>query len=220
MPAILFGSISTIADTSELQREAFNAAFVEHGLDWNWTRDEYVSLLQSNGGERRIADYAAERGENVDAAAVHESKSRLFQEKVAAGVAARPGVVDTIRSARSAGDRIALVTTTSGENLTALFGGLRDVSADEFDLITDSSSVDEHKPDKAVYAFALHSLGEDASSAVAIEDNVGGVASAKAAGVRTVAFPNENTAAHDFGAADERVEALAFEHLHGPTAAA
>ena len=40
MPAILFGSISTVADTSELQREAFNQAFAEHGLDWRWDRDD------------------------------------------------------------------------------------------------------------------------------------------------------------------------------------
>jgi hypothetical protein len=37
---ILFGSISTVADTSELQREAFNAAFAEHGLDWRWDPDD------------------------------------------------------------------------------------------------------------------------------------------------------------------------------------
>ena len=36
MSAILFGSISTIADTSELQRQAFNQAFKAHGLDWDW----------------------------------------------------------------------------------------------------------------------------------------------------------------------------------------
>ena len=38
MSAILFGSISTLADTSELQRRAFNEAFEAHGLDWNWSR--------------------------------------------------------------------------------------------------------------------------------------------------------------------------------------
>lgn len=33
MPAILLRSISTLADTSELQRQAFNQAFAQHGLD-------------------------------------------------------------------------------------------------------------------------------------------------------------------------------------------
>ena len=34
MATILFGSISTLADTSELQRQAFNDAFKAYGLDW------------------------------------------------------------------------------------------------------------------------------------------------------------------------------------------
>src|SRR5579875_2388832 len=67
MTAVLFGSIGTLADTSELQREAFNEAFREHGLDWNWSRDEYRELLRDSGGAKRIAAYAQERGDTVDA---------------------------------------------------------------------------------------------------------------------------------------------------------
>ena len=33
MSSVLFGSISTVADTSEVQRQAFNRAFAEHGLE-------------------------------------------------------------------------------------------------------------------------------------------------------------------------------------------
>lgn len=50
MTALLFGSIGTIADTSELQREAFNAAFLRHGLDWSWDRATYRALLTTAGG--------------------------------------------------------------------------------------------------------------------------------------------------------------------------
>ncbi len=46
-----------------------------------------------------------------------------------------------------------------------------------------------------------------AGTAVAIEDNVGGVAAAAAAGVACIAFPNENTAGDDFSAAAETVDA-------------
>ena len=54
MPAILFGSIGTIADTSELQRQAFNKAFALHNLEWQWSRTEYISLLEKSGGTCRI----------------------------------------------------------------------------------------------------------------------------------------------------------------------
>ncbi|MEO6881459.1 MAG: HAD-IA family hydrolase [Mycobacteriaceae bacterium] len=214
MNAILFGSMSTIADTSELQRAAFNEAFAEHGLDWQWDRDEYRELLQSNGGEQRIAEQASAKGEQVDAAAVHRTKSKRFQQRLAAdGATPRAGVVETVRAARERGVKVALVTTTSPDNLSALFTGLGDaLRRDDFDLVVDAAQVHTPKPDVAAYAYALQALGAAADESVAVEDNVGGVAAAVAAGVQCVAFPNENTAGHDFG--DTRVvERITLDEL-------
>lgn len=210
MSSVLFGSISTLADTSELQRESFNEAFKAHDLDWHWDREAYQDQLQGNGGQQRIADFAAELGDDVDAAAVHQSKSDIFQARLAsASLSARPGVVATITAAKDAGHKVGLVTTTSAENVRALLAALGDdLDSGAFDVIVDSSHVTESKPDPAAYVFALDKLGEQGTSAVAIEDNVGGIAAAKAAGVTAIAFPNENTAAHDFAAADLRVDEL------------
>jgi HAD superfamily hydrolase (TIGR01509 family) len=215
MSAILFGSISTLADTSELQRRAFNQAFETHGLDWEWSQDDYREMLGSNGGAARIAEYAKSRGESVDAAAVHETKSELFRSNAAVtDIEARPGVVDTIKGAKAEGWKVGLVTTTSPDNISALLSALSPaVQAADFDVIVDSSSVAESKPDKAAYVFALESLGESASESVAIEDNVGGVSSAQAAGVACVAFPNENTAVQDFSSANAEVASLDIDQL-------
>jgi HAD superfamily hydrolase (TIGR01509 family) len=215
MSAILFGSISTLADTSELQRKAFNQAFETHGLDWEWSQDDYREMLGSNGGAARIAEYATSRGESVDAAAVHETKSELFRSTLAVtALKARPGVVDTIKGAKDDGWKVALVTTTAPDNVSALLNALSPaVNAADFDLIVDSSSVAEAKPDKAAYTFALKSLGESASHSVAIEDNVGGVSAAQSAGVACVAFPNENTADHDFSAASTKIATLDIDQL-------
>lgn len=214
MSAILFGSISTVADTSELQREAFNQAFKQHGLDWHWDRDEYLEMLEKSGGQQRIADYAASRGEEVDAAAVHQAKSDIFQQTLTeSGVAARPGVAEVVQGAKREGMKVALVTTTSPENVSALLGALRELQASDFDVVTDASKVEKPKPDGAAYTFALESLGEQAADCIAIEDNVDGVQAAKAAGLRCVAFPNENTAGHDFGAAQHRVDSLSFDEV-------
>lgn len=200
MPSLLLGSISTIADTSELQRSAFNTAFGEHGLDWHWDQASYRDLLTGNGGKQRISQYADDHGDSVDAGAVHATKSTLFQDALADGVTPRAGVADTVHAAKAAGWRVALVTTTSPANVDALFKGLDgQLSRDDFDLIVDTDSVEGAKPDPAAYRYALQKLGEEPASAVAVEDNVGGVASAQAAGVTVVAFPNENTRDHDFG---------------------
>jgi HAD superfamily hydrolase (TIGR01509 family) len=210
VPAILFGSLSTLADTSEMQREAFNTAFSEHGLSWRWDRDDYQAMLESNGGAQRIAEQAAAHGEQVDADAVHATKSEVFRERVRAdGIAPRPGVLGTIKAAHGRGVTVGLVTTTSKENVDALVEALGpDLTRTDFALLVDRGTVAAAKPDPAAWTHALAALGETPDSVVAVEDNVGGVASALAAGIRVVAFPNANTAGHDFSAATERVETL------------
>lgn len=212
--AILFGSISTVADTSELQREAFNQAFETLGLAWFWGREEYRALLEKSGGADRIADYAADRGERVDAGAVHRSKSEIFRRRLTSGgLQARPGVIDSIHGARDAGLKVGLVTTTAPENVAALLAGLGPrLSPADFDVIVDATSVDRPKPDGAAYAFALGALGEEPTPCVAIEDNLGGVLAARAARLRCVAFPNENTAGHDFGLT-KRVDRVVLDEL-------
>ena len=200
MPALLLGSISTIADTSELQRRAFNRAFAQHGLDWEWGRDEYRSLLTGNGGADRIAAYAEQRGDEVDVAAVHRTKSEIFQETLGlGGLPPRPGVVETVAAAREDGWLVGLVTTTSRGNVESLLRSVDGLSEADFDLVTDVDTVEHSKPHPDVYRFAVDKLSVEAGDCVAVEDNLGGVRAATEAGVACVAFPNANTAGHDFG---------------------
>lgn len=210
MAAILFGSIGTIADTSELQRQAFNDAFAAHGLDWRWEREEYLALLQDSGGEQRIAARAASTGESIDAAAVHRTKSELFQQRLAsATISPRPGVVDVVRAAKADGQQVGLVTTTSPDNVASLLQAVAPhLSSDDFDVVVDRTQVPDAKPSGAAYTLALRSLGLPAEQCVAIEDNQDGVRSATSAGVACVAFPGENTTGHDFDGAALVVDRL------------
>lgn len=213
MSAILFGSISTIADTSELQRQAFNDAFQVHGLDWKWEQDDYRALLGKAGGRSRVEEFAASRGEQVDAAAVHATKSELFQRSLASSpVSPRPGVLETMGGARDQGLKLALVTTTAPENVTVLLDAIG-LSRADFDIVVDSSVVEEPKPAGTAYTYALQHIGEQPSHCVAVEDNPDGVLAADGAGIACVAFPNENTAGQDFGPAVESIDALTLDAL-------
>jgi beta-phosphoglucomutase-like phosphatase (HAD superfamily) len=112
--------------------------------------------------------------------------------------------------------KIAFVTTTSQENISMLMAALQpSIQVTDFDLILNDSSVDRPKPDKAAYTFALEKLGERSANCIAIEDNLGGVEAAISAGIYCVAFPNINTAHHDFKRADRVVDRLNFEELEG-----
>ena len=44
--AVLFGSIGTIIETSDIQRSCFNQAFQKVGLNWYWSKKIYKSMLK------------------------------------------------------------------------------------------------------------------------------------------------------------------------------
>ena len=51
--AVLFGSIGTIIETSDIQRNCFNQAFQKVGLNWYWIKKFYKSMLKKPGGEKK-----------------------------------------------------------------------------------------------------------------------------------------------------------------------
>ena len=53
MKALLFGSIGTIVETSEIQRQSFNKAFKDAGLNWYWNIATYCDLLKDPGGKKK-----------------------------------------------------------------------------------------------------------------------------------------------------------------------
>jgi HAD superfamily hydrolase (TIGR01509 family) len=213
MAAILFGSISTLADTSELQRQAFNDAFRSHGLDWSWDRDTYRDMLAGNGGTGRIAAYAERRGDDIDAASVHASKTDRFHELLSSQpVAARAGILDCLRAAQARGIAVAVATTTSPANIAAVLASA-EVDAGALALVLDAEQVSHPKPDPEVYRVALERLAERAGACVAIEDNPGGVVAATAAGLPCVAFPNANTVGLDFPGAAATIDRVDLDGL-------
>lgn len=217
MRAIFFGSIGTVAETSELQRQAFNLAFKEHGLEWHWEREPYRKLLVFSGGEQRIEAWAASQRnpKAVDAHAIHLSKSEIYRRLLSqSGLQPRSGVQQTIRSARSNGVPVGLVSATSPENVDQLISALHPhVEKDDFALLTNSTLFTNRKPAPDAYAYALQTLGLQANECVAIEDNADGLASALAAGIQCIAFPGENTADHDYSGAQQIVDHVSFDAL-------
>lgn len=208
MRALLFGSIGTIVETSELQRRAFNAAFAEAELDWAWSRATYADLLQSSGGQKRIADAARKAGAAVDPERIHKRKTEIFHKLLDQGSTnARPGVFDTISAAHTAGIALGFVTTTSRDNVDAVLRA-SGMSAEAFAFIGDASMATAPKPAPDIYEHALASLGITAPDALAIEDSPNGAASARAAGLSVVAFSGDMHAGRDFGDVLHHTQAL------------
>ncbi|PWJ17017.1 HAD-IA family hydrolase [Jannaschia seohaensis] len=191
--AILFGSIGTLAETSELQRRAYNAAFAAHDLDWVWERQRYYRMLNRPGGRARLADYAVDAGQSVDVDAVHATKERVFASLVdRSGLEPRPGVVETISTARHRGVPVGLCTTTTPAQVGLVLDGLAPhVTQVDFDWVGDVTMVDRPKPAPDIYLAALDALGLKPAGVLAIEDTPESAEAARAAGLSVVGFPGE-----------------------------
>jgi HAD superfamily hydrolase (TIGR01509 family) len=208
--AILFGSIGTLVETSEIQRHAFNAAFAEAGLEWVWDQDTYRAMLVVPGGRGRIKAFAELSGIAVDAEALHARKTAIFDATILEqGLHLRPGVADVIDRAMDVGVRLGFCTTTSRVNIDAVFKALSgELNRAAFDFISEARPGLAPKPDAAVYREALHTLNLTAPEAIAIEDSAGNLVAPQVAGIRAIAFPGENTANDPFLGAVAVVDAL------------
>ena len=203
LEAIIFDVDGTLADTEELHRAAFNAAFAQAGLEWHWDRALYGELLQVTGGKERIAHFAAGALDSEAIAALHRCKTRTYTVMVDRGdLALRPGVAALIEAAAREGIRLAIATTTSPAALDALLRAtLGPDGPNRFASIAAGDMVAAKKPAPDVYARVLADLALPPTACVAIEDSAHGLHAALAAGIVTVVTTNSYTADQDFNGA-------------------
>ena len=201
--AILFGSIGTLVETSELQRRAFNQAFSEAGLDWTWNPDEYKIMLKKSGGRNRINEYATYREIEVNAHELHLKKTKIFDNMMKEeGISLRPGVANLIGYAIDNNVHLAFVTSTSDANVDAIFMALNgQVNRNDFNFIGNDKMVSKPKPDSEIYLKALSNLKLNAKDCLAIEDTEVSMRSAINANIKCIAFPGAMALDNDFSAA-------------------
>lgn len=202
--ALIFDVDGTLAETEEMHRRAFNTAFAQSGLDWVWDQALYGDLLRTTGGRERILVYAQRIGVTLDALALHRLKTRIYGELLDAGqLFLRPGITDLITLGRREGLMLAIATTTSRPNVTALIAATLGAPAiDWFASIRTGEDVAAKKPDPQVYHLVLSDLGLTARESLAFEDSRNGLLAARAAGLRTVITPSLYSRDDDVTGAD------------------
>ncbi|MDH5263861.1 MAG: HAD-IA family hydrolase [Betaproteobacteria bacterium] len=221
LSALLFDVDGTLADTEETHRQAFNAAFMEFRLPYEWSPEQYEVLLRISGGKERLAHFferlPVSRGEKdrllANVSGLHRVKTERYAELVASGGSPlRPGIARLLNEAVEKGVRIGIASTTTSANVAALLDAELGANAHRrFAVIACGDVVPAKKPAPDIYRLALSTLGLGAGDAVAFEDSANGLAAAKAAGLFTVVTPTRWTMGQDFGQAD-----LTLPHLGDP----
>ena len=200
MKAILFGSIGTLIETSDLQREAFNQAFKEAGLDWYWDEEDYKKLLKKSGGTKRIEDFAEQNNTEVDSKKIRERKTEIYNSKIQTSlIEPREGVLEILEHAHLNKIKIGFVTSTTSNNIDSVFKTLNGkVTKEDFEFIGNQNMVQKLKPYPDIYLEALRVLEIETTDCIAIEDSVESALSAHSAKINCIAFPGKFHKDDDF----------------------
>ncbi len=212
LEALVFDVDGTLADTErDGHRVAFNDAFREFGLDWDWDVALYEKLLAVTGGKERIRFYVDSFNPDyikpVDfddlVVALHKAKTRHYTELLAKGaIPMRPGVARLLQEARDAGLRLAIATTTTPENVTALLEHSLDKDAvNWFEVIAAGDIVPAKKPAPDIYHYALEKMNLQPEQCIAFEDSENGIRSSLGAKLPTIVTINDYTRNHAFDGA-------------------
>jgi len=222
LKALIFDVDGTVADTErDGHRVAFNLAFKESGLDWDWSIALYGQLLSVTGGKERIRYYldqfnpAHKKPDDLEGfiAELHQLKTRYYTELLSQGkIPLRPGVERLLLEARQRGIRLAIATTTTPKNVEVLFTQLlgKD-SLGWFDVIAAGDIVSSKKPASDIFDYALKQLGLNAVNCLVFEDSHNGLLSSIGADLKTIVTINDYTRDHQFTGAS-----LVVDHLGEP----
>jgi len=209
LQAFLFDVDGTLADTErDGHRVAFNRAFDEYDIGWHWSVDTYGELLAVTGGKERMRFYADKfideehipDGLDKKIPELHAAKTRHYTELLSSGaIPLRPGVERLITEARQRGFRLAIATTTTPENVTALLTHTLGVeSIDWFEVIAAGDIVPAKKPASDIYDYVLKEMKLSANECIVFEDSANGIKSSVGADLKTIITINDYTRDHDF----------------------
>jgi HAD superfamily hydrolase (TIGR01509 family) len=144
---------------------------------------------------------------------LHQSKTKHYTELLSTGaIPLRPGVERLLHEARNTGLILAIATTTTPANVTALLTHtLGEESLKWFDVIAAGDIVPAKKPAGDIYNYALKAMDLTAEQCLAFEDSHNGILSSLDAKLTTLITVNDYTRGHDFTGA-----AMVLDNLGEP----
>ncbi len=222
LKALIFDVDGTLADTErDGHRVAFNQAFADAGLEWEWSVPLYGELLAVTGGKERIRHFIERHSPSFQSpgpvdqfiADLHSRKTDHYLRLLREGkIPLRPGVARLLREVRDASITLAIATTTTPANVVYLLeASLGRESIEWFSVIAAGDVVPAKKPAPDIFHYALTHLALGPEQCLAFEDSENGLRATSAAGLRTVITINDYTRHQDFSGA-----ALVLDQLCDP----
>lgn len=185
----------TIANTElEAHLPAFNYAFNDLNLNWNWDVHTYIDLLKINGGKNRISYYSKLKNmslDNKELLKIHERKQHHYIKYVKKNnvLSLKTGVYRLIKELHKKKVRQFIVTSSSKKQAKLITNQLFN-DFNPFEFIISSDDVQFHKPHPLPYLKAMELSGIKFKNSIVFEDSCPGLRSSLAAKLPTIYVPS------------------------------
>jgi HAD superfamily hydrolase (TIGR01509 family) len=198
MFAVIFDFDGTIVDSESAEYQSHRRYFAEYGV--HLTEEEWCTGIGIVQAKTHWWEWLCARAATPPPFEHFREKTRTyFHEHVR--MEPMPGIAALVGALVAAKIPRAIASAASSNWVMRALADLE--LAPLFDAIVTADQVLYPKPAPDVYLEAARRLGMAPPRCVAIEDSGPGLASARAAGMRTVAIPHRlNQQTHDFAAAD------------------
>jgi HAD superfamily hydrolase (TIGR01509 family) len=205
--AVVFDCDGTLADTEPLSDRAWQVTLSEHGYDP--TPEDFQAVIGHPFAQNFA--YYSERVELGDPATFRRRLRERFQHLVDTELRLHDDAVAALRTLVAAEVPVAVASSSSHAHVRQILelGGAGDL----VEVVVGADDVERHKPDAEPYVRAAQGLGVDPAVCSAAEDTGVGVASARAAGMFTVAVLRDGTDPATLSAAHRIVERITVDSL-------
>ena len=194
LEAIIFDFNGVITDDEHIHCELFQELIADQGIELS--NEEYNERYMAYGDVDFYTRIFADRGRPLSDAQLHElvaEKSRRYHRRFIDDLVVFPGAVELVRLCAAAYP-MAIGSGARGDEIEAVLEhlGIRDC----FLCIVSADDVSHGKPHPETYETALRQINAwrgganqpiSASNCLVIEDTPGGIAAARAAGMRCLA---------------------------------
>lgn len=202
--ACVFDMDGVLIDTEPVWRATEHDVFARVGVELT------DAQLRETWGMRieEVVDYRyrIRPWNGIRPRAVQREIIREMVEHVRAHGVPMLGAVEAIETARSAGLRVAIASSSSLELIGAVVDRLGIAAL--VDAVCSADDEERGKPDPAVYLSAARALDAMPSACIAIEDSPVGVSAALAAGMRCIGLRSEGALAGDISHAHVVIDSL------------
>lgn len=205
--AVVFDCDGVLADSEPLAVSTWTALLAPYG--YRPTAADITATLGRTFPDTRDV-YAAEVPSLPPATDLLPVFHEMFLNKIQQELRPLDDGVSLAKALARKGTRLAVASSSPRVRLDAILHGVG--AAELFTVSVAGDEVDNGKPAPDPYRRAAAGLGVDPRDCVAIEDSAAGLASAAAAGMRTIGVHRDPVT--DLRAANVRVRSLRF---HSPT---